>query len=105
MYKVADRDGMYVAVSTAGAIIFRLDYRLHGRRETLTLGRYEPAGLTLARAREKCLEARRAVADGLSPAFEKQREKRRLQDARRFGEFGERWLRDAKMEDDTVFVP
>lgn len=27
-YKVTDRDGMYVLVSTKGALSFRLDYRL-----------------------------------------------------------------------------
>jgi hypothetical protein len=52
-YKIADRDGMYVTVSTAGTIAFRYDYRLNGRRETLTIGRYGPAGLSLALAREK----------------------------------------------------
>jgi hypothetical protein len=34
-YKVTDRDGMYVAVSSAGTVAFRYDYRLNGRRETL----------------------------------------------------------------------
>lgn len=43
IYKVSDRDGMYVAVSPVGTITFRYDYRLNGRRETLTLGRYGPA--------------------------------------------------------------
>ena len=38
-YKIADRDGMYVTVSPRGTITFRLDYRLNGRRETLTIGR------------------------------------------------------------------
>ena len=37
-YKVADRDGMYVAVLPSGAVCFRYDYRLNGRRETLSLG-------------------------------------------------------------------
>ena len=49
-YKSTDRDGMYVYVSTGGAISFRYDYRFNGRRETLTLGRYGRAGLTLAQA-------------------------------------------------------
>lgn len=40
-YKKTDRDGMYVTVSPAGTISFRYDYRLNGRRETLTIGRYE----------------------------------------------------------------
>jgi integrase len=101
MYKVADRDGMYVAVTPSGCLIFRYDYRLNGRRETLTLGRYGDAGISLARAREKCLDARRAVAEGRSPAQEKQREKRRLKESRSFGEFGERWFEGAPMADST----
>ncbi|WP_375268366.1 tyrosine-type recombinase/integrase [Phenylobacterium sp.] len=100
-YKVADRDGMYVHVTTSGSITFRYDYRLNGRRETLTIGKYGPSGLSLARAREKCLDARRAVAEGLSPAQEKQREKRRVLEAKSFGEFGERWFKEAPMADST----
>ncbi len=30
----------YVHVATSGTITFRLDYRLHGRRKTVTFGRY-----------------------------------------------------------------
>jgi len=52
MYKVADRDGMYVRVMPSGAI-------------------------------------------------EKQREKRRLKEAKSFGEFGEKWLVNAPMADST----
>lgn len=101
LYKIVDRDGLYVVVQPSGAIVFRLDYRLNGRRETLTLGRYGPAGLSLARAREKLIDARRAISEGRSPAQEKQREKRRLQEAKSFGEFGERWLQEARMADST----
>ncbi len=53
---------MYVRASPGGSLSFLLDYRMNGRRETLTLGRYGPAGLSLARARENCLDARLAVA-------------------------------------------
>ena len=101
LYKIVDRDGMYVVVQPSGVIVFRLDYRLNGRRETLTLGRYGPAGLSLARAREKVVDARRAISEGRSPAQEKQREKRRLQEAKSFGQFGERWLQEARMADST----
>jgi len=101
LYKIVDRDGMYVVVQPSGAIVFRLDYRLNGRRETLTLGRYGPAGLSLARARAKVVDARRAISEGRSPAQEKQREKRRLQEAKSFGQFGERWLQEARMADST----
>lgn len=101
LYKIVDRDGMYVVVQPSGSIVFRLDYRLNGRRETLTLGRYGPAGLSLARAREKLIDAKRAISEGRSPAQEKQREKRRIKEAKSFGQFGERWLQEARMADST----
>jgi len=101
LYKVSDRDGMYVVVQPSGAIVFRYDYRLNGRRETLTLGRYGPEGLSLARAREKLIDAKRTISEGRSPAQEKQHDKRRLKEAKRFGEFGEKWFQEARMADST----
>ena len=92
LYKIVDRDGMYVVVQPSGSIVFRLDYRLNGRRETLTLGRYGPAGLSLARAREKLIDAKRAISEGRSPAQEKQREKRRIKEAKSFGDAVSRGL-------------
>jgi len=101
MYKVTDRDGMYLLVSPTGALTFRFDYRLNGRRETVIIGRYGKTGVSLARAREKLIEAKLMIQDGTSPAFEKRREKRRIKEAKSFGEFGERWLQDARMADST----
>ena len=101
IYKVTDRDGMYVLVKPSGTLTFRLDYRMNGRRETVTFGKYGPAGLSLARAHELCIDAKRAVGEGRSPAIEKQREKRRLLEAKSFGEFGEKWLTAAPMADST----
>lgn len=100
-YKATDRDGMYAYVSTTGAISFRYDYRLNGRRETLVIGRYGRDGISLAAAREKCIDARRAVKDGRSPAQERQREKRRLKEAKSFGRFSETWFAGATMADST----
>ena len=101
VYKVADRDGMYVTVSVVGTISFRFDYRLNGRRETLTLGRYGPDGISLAVARERCVDARRAISEGRSPAQEKQREKRRLAEAQTFQEFSDQWAAGARMAAST----
>lgn len=100
-YKVTDRDGMYVTISPKGTITFRYDYRHNSRRETLTIGRYGPGGLSLARAREKCLDAKRAVSEGQSPARAKQREKRRLADTKNFEEFTVSWLAEARMAEST----
>jgi integrase len=100
-YKVTDRDGMYLLVQPSGTMTFRFDYRLNGRRETVVIGRYGPAGVSLARAREKLMEAKKAVQEGRSPAIEKQSAKRKLKEARSFGEFGERWLQEGRMADST----
>lgn len=101
-YKVADRDGMYVTVSPKGTITFRLDYRLNGRRETLTVGRFGTKdGISLLLARERCAEARKAIAAGRSPSQEKQREKRRMSEAKTFGQFINRWLEEARMAEST----
>lgn len=100
-YKASDRDGMYVTVSPVGTVTFRYDYRLNGRRATLTIGRYGPAGISLALARERLIDAKKAVAQGKSPALEKQREKRRLTAAKTFGDMLGRWLTDARMAEST----
>lgn len=46
---------MYVAVQPSGTIVFRLDHRLNGRRETQTLGWHGSAGLSVARAGDRSL--------------------------------------------------
>ena len=100
-YKAFDLDGMYVTVSPVGTVTFRYDYRLNGRRETLTIGRYGPAGISLALVREKLIDAKKAVAQGKSPAHEKQREKRRLTAAKNFGHTTAQWLVGARMAGST----
>lgn len=74
LYKVSDRDGLYVAVLVSGTLSFRYDYKISNRRETLTLGKY--GEITLAEAREKLVEAKKLIAQGMSPSLEKQRKKR-----------------------------
>ena len=100
-YKSTDRDGMYAYVSPGGAISFRYDYRFNGRRETVTLGRYGRGGLTLAQARERLFDIKRTIAEGASPAIEKQRAKRRLQESRSFEHVAQAWMDKAPMADST----
>ncbi|MFH7587626.1 tyrosine-type recombinase/integrase [Oceanimonas smirnovii] len=101
LYKVNDRDGLYVAVTPAGTVSFRYNYSIHGRQETITFGRYGVGGITLAEARERLNEAKRMVADGKSPAKEKARKKTRVKDAETFGAWAEKWLRGYQMADST----
>ncbi len=49
-------------------------------------------------ARELCIDAKRAIDEGRSPAIEKQREKRRILEVK---SFGEKWLTAAQMADST----
>lgn len=100
-YKVADRDGMYVMVLKSGGVTFRYDYRLNGRRETLTIGHYGPDGISLAEARELLMAARKQVSLGISPASEKQRTKRRIREEKRISELCEDWLNTYKMAEST----
>ena len=92
---------MYVTVSPANTVTFRYDYRLNGRRETLTIGRYGPGGISLAMARELLLEARKAVLQGISPALEKQRDKRRVRAIKTFGAAMETFLAHTRWADST----
>ncbi|MEK6385761.1 MAG: tyrosine-type recombinase/integrase [Paraburkholderia tropica] len=101
IYKASDRDGMYVTVSTSGTITFRYDYRLNGRRETLTIGRYGADGISLAMARELLLDARKSVLKGISPSLEKQREKRRVTDIKSFGMAMDAYLANTRWADST----
>lgn len=101
LYKVADRDGMYVIVSPKGTITFRYDYRINGRRETLTIGRYGFGGISLAEAREKLRRARRLLGEGTSPALQKQREKGRGSETCTFSDHAFRWLYGATMAEST----
>lgn len=101
LYKVNDRDGLYVAVTTAGSISFRYNYSINGRQETITFGRYGVGGITLAEARERLNEAKRMVADGKSPAKDKARTKARTKGAETFGAWAQKWLRGYQMADST----
>ncbi|MFP6681751.1 MAG: Arm DNA-binding domain-containing protein [Gammaproteobacteria bacterium] len=47
-YNLADGDGMYLLVTTKGKKWWRFDYRLDGKRYTLSLGVYDDVSLNTA---------------------------------------------------------
>ena len=107
-YKVIDRDGMYVVVSLKGTLTFRYDYRLAGRRETLTLGQYDefqslqpkrtPEAikygdpLSLADARDLLARAKNSINRNESPARDKAEGKKGFRESGTFQLFAEIWL-------------
>jgi integrase len=100
-YKLADRDGLYVAVLTSGTISFRYNYRINGRQETLVLGCYGASGLSLLEARAKLDEAKKSLMAGKSPARSRAREKLAVKEADSFGEWTECWLTKHRMAEST----
>lgn len=100
-YKVADRDGLYVMVTPTGGISFRYNYSLNNRQETLVLGMYGPAGLTLANARDQLIEAKRSLKTGVSHARKKSEAISRQKAQASFGEWAEEWLEKYKMAEST----
>ena len=101
-YKVADRDGLYVVVSPKGTVTFRYDYRINGRRETLTIGRYGSDAMSLAEARDELMQARKLVHDGISPAQQKAEGKKATADSDTFETYAGIWLRDADLAESTA---
>lgn len=71
--KFADEKGLYLYVSQHGTKSWRYDYRVGGKRATVTFGKYPE--VTLANARKKHLEARTKLANGGDPAQEKKVQK------------------------------
>ncbi|MBN8504345.1 MAG: tyrosine-type recombinase/integrase [Burkholderiales bacterium] len=96
-YTVADERGLYVEVFPTGGIVWRFRYRVAGKREKLTLGKY-PA-LTLKNARVKRDEAAQAAAMDKSPARQKQLAKQAAADATTVAAFGERFFREIVAKD------
>jgi integrase len=72
-YEVTDRDGLLLEIHPSGKKVWRYRYRLNGKREKLTIGPFPAIGL--ADARERRLNAEKAVNRQESPALTKKREK------------------------------
>ncbi|NBM78940.1 tyrosine-type recombinase/integrase [Proteus sp. G2659] len=101
LYKVSDRDGLYVAVTKSGVISFRYDYRFNGRRETVTFGRYSADGITLAEARAELIEAKRLLNAGISPASKKRDGIESKKIGTVFKDYTVNFLNDAQYADST----
>ena len=106
IFKVADRDGMYVAVLPTGTRAFRYDYRINGRRETLAIGLYDSKrketrdpealeygmGLSLKEARTLLDRARLDVERGVSPSRAKVEKRVATAEALTFGGWAQKYF-------------
>jgi integrase len=97
VYIVTDSRGLYVEVFPTGGVIWRCRYRINGKQEKVTIGKYP--SLTLKDARVKRDELMQLAARGKSPAKEKQLIKQRLSATTTVKEFGERYYNEVVVRD------
>lgn len=101
LYKVSDRDGLYVAVLTSGSVSFRYDYRINGRRETLVIGQYGRDGITLAEAREELNAAKKLLKSGQSPAAAKRDGIKKIRGAETFAVHTDSYMKHVVLAEST----
>lgn len=75
-YARSDEKGLYLLILPNGSRYWRFDYRLGGKRKTLSMGVYPEVGIELARGRRD--EARAMVADGVDPSDIRKEARRRV---------------------------
>ena len=73
-YKVADGGGLFISIQPTGGKWWRYKYRFGGKEKLLALGAYPD--VSLADARERHLQARKALAGGTDPGQIKKETKR-----------------------------
>ncbi|EGQ6005998.1 tyrosine-type recombinase/integrase [Escherichia coli] len=101
LYKVFDRDGLYVAVLTSGTVSFRYDYRINGRRETLVIGQYGRDGISLAEAREELIAAKKLLKAGRSPAAAKRDGIKKIRGAETFAVHTDSYMKHVILAEST----
>lgn len=73
LYRLNDFNGLYLEVKPNGKKAWRYRFKLNGKSSMFALGEYPT--VKLAEAREKCEQARKQVADGVSPTQARQLDK------------------------------
>jgi integrase len=91
-YYVTDGHGLAIEVFPSGSMAWRYRYSLNGRPEKIALGRYPQISLKTARQRRD--EMAVLVAQGISPAKQKQAERSGLSEHTTMREFGERYFHE-----------
>ncbi|MDN3919115.1 tyrosine-type recombinase/integrase [Roseateles violae] len=96
-YTKTDDKGLALEVYPTGGMLWQFRYRLDGKQERVTLGRYPALSLKIARAMRD--EAATQVALGQSPAAQKQRAKAAQGEAVTVSTFGERFFKEIVAKD------
>jgi integrase len=96
-YYVGDGRGLWLEVFPSGAMSWRYRYRLRNKAEKIAIGRYPEIGLKGARQKRDRFAS--MVANGESPAAEKQKSISNASTAMTVREFGERYYQEVVLRD------
>ena len=88
-YRLSDGRGLNLEIRPNGAKYWRLFYRFRNKQKTLALGVYPV--VTLAKARDKMLEAKRQLDDGVDPSIAK-KQARASRDQNTFESVATEWF-------------
>ena len=72
-FKLADGGGLYLLINPNGSRYWRWKYRIHKREKVLSLGVYP--NVSIVSAREKTLEAKELLDQGIDPSTHKKQQK------------------------------
>lgn len=72
-YKLTDSHGLYLEVRPTGTKLWRYRYRIAGKENLFALGEYPK--LRLADARDRRVEARKLITQGIHPAHQRRTER------------------------------
>jgi hypothetical protein len=78
-YRVGDGHGLYLLVEPTGKKRWRMSFHLRGRESTVAFGDYPD--MSLADARQQCVNATRLIADGIDPVEWKRQQRQQTQAA------------------------
>lgn len=76
-YKISDGRGLYLLVEPSGIKRWRMSFHLRGRENTIAFGDYPE--MSLADARQQCVNANQLVSDGVNPVELKRLQRRQTQ--------------------------
>jgi integrase len=72
-YKLSDGRGLYIEISPSGGKWWRYKYRFDGKEKRISLGTYPD--ISLAKARDNHIAARRLLAEGIDPSEDRKSKK------------------------------
>ena len=95
----ADGGNLYLQIAQSGTRQWTFFFQLNGTQREMGLGSAGPGGITLAEAREKAIEARRLLAEGIDPIEARISAKATAKVAGvKFGKFADEYVKSHKSE-------